>query len=172
MAEVPVDTRLWPERPPTVMPRTRPRLVPRAPASLKARTLAEQLPAEAWTRRRVPGDSRGPEYADFALRRMVASRGSLSGPDVWLVLRRQPGADPVRVFLCHAPRRITPACLVYLTGARWAIETCFREGRQLLGLGNCEGRSWQGWHRHMTLCLLLNFFLLQGKLALKKSNPV
>ena len=25
-----------------------------------------------------------------------------------------------------------------------------------------------GWHRHMTLCLLLHFFLLRGKLALKK----
>ena len=41
--------------------------------------------------------------------------------------------------------------LAYLTGARRAIETCFREGKQLLGLGDYEGRSWQGWHRHMTL---------------------
>ena len=165
MAEVPVDTRVWPERPPTVVPRTRVRLAPGAPASMEARTLAEQLPAAAWTRRRVPGDSRGPEHADFAIRRVVASRGSLPGPDVWLVLRRQPGADTVRVFLCHAPR------LAHLTGARRAIETCFREGKQLLGLGDYEGRSWQGWHRHTTLCMLLHFFLLQGRLALKKNSP-
>ena len=116
----------------------------------------------------MPGDSRGPEYADFAIRRVVASRGSLPGPEVWLVLRRQPGADTVRVFLYHAPRRIRPARLAYLTGARWAIETCFREGKQLLDLGDYEGRSWQGWHRHTTLCLLLHFFLLQGKRVLKK----
>jgi len=171
MAEVPVDTRVWPERPPTVVPRTRPRLAPGTPASMEARALAAQLPADAWTRHRVPGDSRGPEHADFAIRRVVASRGSLPGPEVWLVLRRQPGADPVRVFLCHAPRPIPPARLAYLTGARWAIETCFREGKQLLGLADYEGRNWQGWHRHMTLCLLLHFFLLQGKLVLKNSNP-
>ncbi len=126
-------------------------------------------PADAWTRHRVPGDSRGPEQADFAIRRVVASREGLPGPDVWLVLRRPPGADTVRVFLGHAPRRVKPAQLAHLTDARWAIETCFREGQQLLGLGDYEGRSWQGWHRHMTLCLLLHFFLLRGRRALKKT---
>ena len=49
------------------------------------------------------GDSRGPENTDFAIRRVVASHGSLPGPEVWLVLCRQPGADPVRVFLCQDP---------------------------------------------------------------------
>ncbi len=98
MAEVPVDTRVWLERQPTVVPRTRLRLAPGAQPSIEA-----QLPADAWTRHRVPGDSRGPEQADFVIRRVVASRGSLPGPDVWLVLRRQPGVDTVRVFLCHAP---------------------------------------------------------------------
>ena len=168
-AEVPVDTRLWPARPPTVMPRTRPRLVPGAPASLEVRALAAQLSTDVWTRQRVPGDSRGPEYAHCAIRRVVASRCRLLVPEVGLVLRRQPGADPIRVFLCHALRLIQPARLTYLTGARWAIETCFREGTQLLSLVDYEGRSWQGWHRHTTL--RLHFFLLQGKLARKKSHP-
>ena len=164
MAEVPTDTRLWLERPATVAGA-------RAPASLEARTMAARLPADAWTRRRVQEDSRGPVQADFAIRRAVASRGGLPGPDVWLVLRRNPGADRAQVFLCHAPRRVTPARLARLTGTRWAIETCFQEGKQLLGLGDYEGRSWQGWHRHMTLCMLLHFFLLQGKLAPRKSSP-
>ena len=146
MAEVPVDTRLWP-----------------------ARALAAQLPAGAWARHRVPGNSRGPEHADFAIRRVVALRGRLPGPEIWLVLRRPPETDPVRVFLCHAPRSIPSARLAYLTGARWAIETCFREGKPRLGLGDYEGRSQQGWLRHMTLCLLLHFFLPRGKLALKKT---
>ncbi len=134
---------------------TRPRLVPGDPASLKARVLAAQLPADARTRHWGPETSRVPKYADFAIRWMAASRGSLSGPEIWLVRHRQPGADPVRVFLCHAPRHIQPARLEHLTSACWAIETCFRKGKQLLDPDDYESRSRQGWHRHMTLCLLL-----------------
>ena len=156
MAEVPVDTWLWPERPPTVMPRTRARLVPRAPASLEARALAAQLPADAWTRHRVPGDSRSSEYADFARRRVVASRGSLPGLEVWLVLRSLPGTDRSGYSSV-----ILPATSSRPAWPAWpARENCFREGKLLLGLAGYEGRSWQGWHRHMTLCLLLHFFLL------------
>ena len=95
-----------------------------------------------------------------------------AGPDIRRVLHRRPGSEEARVFLCQVPRRVTPARLARLIGTRWTIETCFRKGRQLLGLGDYdEGRSWQGWHRYMTLCLLLHFFLLQGWLALKKSSP-
>ncbi len=60
-------------------------------------------------------------------RRVVASRRGLPGPDVWLV------APPVRVFLCQVSRRVKSAQLARLTGTRWSIETCFQEGKQLLG---------------------------------------
>ena len=49
-------------------------------ASLEGRTIAAQLDADAWTRRPVWEGSRGSEYASFAPRRVVASRGDLPGP--------------------------------------------------------------------------------------------
>ena len=42
-----------------VVPRTRVRLAPGAPASMEARALAAQLPAEAWTRRGCRGTAEG-----------------------------------------------------------------------------------------------------------------
>ena len=47
VAKVPVDPRLWPERPPTVVPRTRVRLAPGGPGLPRGAVLAAQLPEEA-----------------------------------------------------------------------------------------------------------------------------
>ena len=54
---------------------------------------------------------------------------------------------------------------------RWPIETCFENGKQELGLGDCQVRSWTGWQHHMTLCLLAHFFLIRLQLRLKHEAP-
>ncbi len=46
-----------------------------------------------------------------------------------------------------------------MTGLRWTIETCFGTAKGELGLDHCEARSWDGWHRHMTLCMAALAFL-------------
>jgi SRSO17 transposase len=47
---------------------------------------------------------------------------------------------------------------------RWPIETCFEDGKQYLGMGDYEVRSWRGWHHHMTLVILAHFFLVRLRL--------
>ena len=51
---------------------------------------------------------------------------------------------------------------------RWRIETCFEEGKQYLGMGDYEVRSWRGWHHHRTLGLLAHFFLGASAAAIEK----
>lgn len=41
--------------------------------------------------------------------------------------------------------------LVRLAKIRWRIETDYRGLKHGLGLGHFEGRSWNGWHHHVTL---------------------
>ena len=67
----------------------------------------------------------------------------------------------------NAPANTAFETLVHLTGMRWPIETCFEEGKQYLGLGDYQVRTWRGWQHHMTLCILAHFFLVQLKLRLK-----
>jgi SRSO17 transposase len=46
-----------------------------------------------------------------------------------------------------------------VAGCRWAIESAFEQAKQEVGLDDYEVRSWDGWHRHVTLALLAHAFL-------------
>ncbi len=53
--------------------------------------------------------------------------------------------------LALQPPADTPlTTLVRLTKLRWRIEHEYREMKQALGLAHFEGRTWQGWHHHVT----------------------
>lgn len=61
--------------------------------------------------------------------------------------------------------------LVRMSGMRWPIETSFEFGKQFIGLGDYEVRSWCGWHHHMTLSILAHFSLVRMQLKLKENAP-
>jgi SRSO17 transposase len=103
--------------------------------------------------------------AEFACERVVAVRDGLPEPEVWLVLRRSLSDGELKTFLSNAPEEIAPWRLARTSGMRWPIETCFEVGKQVVGMGDYEVRSWRGWHHHMTLVLVAMGFLvrLQGR---------
>ena len=168
-AEVPHDTRVWRARPATAVPAwsgrgrkpTRAQVLAPAPAPLTVAEVAAALPAAAWSLRVVKEGSKGPIAAEFARLRVVAVRDGLPGPDVWLVLRRNPETGELKTYLANAPAETPLTTLVRLSGMRWPIERCFEEGKQHLGLGDYEVRSWRGWHHHTTLVILAHFFLVR-----------
>jgi hypothetical protein len=53
----------------------------------------------------------------------------------------------------------------------YAIETCFEDGKQYIGMGDYQVRTWLGWHHHMTLCILGHFFLVRLRLKFKDKAP-
>jgi SRSO17 transposase len=176
-AEVPHDTQVWRQRPATAVPAwagrgrkpTRVHVVEGAPAAQTVMTVAESLPAAQWSRQTIKEGSQGPLVADCAALRVIAGRGGLPGPEVWLVLRRHVLTGELKTYLSNAPADISLTTLVRLSGMRWPIETCFEDGKQYLGMGDYEVRSWCGWHHHMTLCILAHFFLMRVRLRLKKT---
>lgn len=178
-AEVPHNTQVWRTRPSTYVPQwsrkgrkpTRERLSEGEPAPQAVRGVAGALPPTAWTRHTIKEGSKGPLVADFAFLRVVAVRNSLPGPEVWLVLRRAVSAGELKIYVCNAPPDTLPATLVRLSGMRWPIETSFEDGKQRVGLGDYQVRSWTGWHHHMTLCILAHFFLVRLQVRLGDKAP-
>ena len=170
--EVPHTTRLWEERPATHIPPRRgrgcrpqrERVVEGAPQARTVLEVAGALPAEAWTRQTITEGSQGPMVADVAAIRVGAVRDALPGPDVWLVLRRHGETGELKRSLCHAPVDTALEKLVHMSGMRWPRATCCEDSKQLLGMGDDEGRSWSGWHHHMTLVILAHFFVVRMSL--------
>jgi SRSO17 transposase len=175
-AEVSYRTRVWEERSATHVPLwrgrgrrpQRERLVEGAPEARTVRAVATALPAEVWTRQTIKEGRQGPLMADCATLRVVAVRDALPGPDGWLVWRRHVETGERKVSLCHAPVALAVATRGRMSGRRWPIETGLEDSKQLLGMGDDEGRRWTGWPHPMTLVILAHFFVVRRRLRLKK----
>jgi SRSO17 transposase len=61
--------------------------------------------------------------------------------------------------LVFARTGTTLSDMVQAIGSRWTIEQCIEEAKGQVGLDAYEVRSWQGWYRHITLCMLAHAFL-------------
>ncbi len=54
--------------------------------------------------------------------------------------------------------------LVGLARLRWRVEQDYRECKGALGLDHFEGRSFPGWHHHVTLVSVAHGFLTLERL--------
>ncbi|MFF6844916.1 IS701 family transposase [Streptomyces tanashiensis] len=82
----------------------------------------------------------------------------------WLIARWPEGErEPVQYWISNLPPDIPARDLVRLAKARWRIEHDYRELKTALGLDHFEGRSFAGWHRHVTLVTAAHLFLTEQR---------
>jgi SRSO17 transposase len=72
--------------------------------------------------------------------------------------------EPTRYWLSNLPETTPLVELVRLGKLRWRIEQDYRELKGALGLDHFEGRSWPGWHHHVTLVSVAHGFLTLERL--------
>jgi SRSO17 transposase len=77
---------------------------------------------------------------------------------------------PIKYWLSNLPADTPPADLVRLGKARWRIEHDYRELKTALGLDHFEGRSWTGWHRHVTLVTAAHLFCTELRQEIPKAT--
>jgi SRSO17 transposase len=180
IGEVPKDARVGLKRPAVQgpgkgtgrgAPRTKPRVAPGEPAPQAVAQVAAALPPTAWQRLSFREGSKGVQYAEFARVRVVAERGDLPGPDLWLVVQRGSEQHPeVKYYLSNAEVKCPLREQARAAHTRWPVEDGFLRGKQEVGLGDYEVQGWRGWHHHQTLAFLALWFLVmqQRRLGGKK----
>ena len=142
---------------------------PRPPVNLRQLAIASADQARPVTWRQGTKASQGNPTAlmtshFLAIRVRPANRdipraedGSL--PACWLLAEWPPQADePTGYWLSSLPETTAIRELVRLAKIRWRIEHDYRELKTGLGIDHFEGRSYLGWHRHVTLAALAQAF--------------
>lgn len=93
-------------------------------------------------------------------------------PECWLIAEWPAGKpEPTDYWLSTMPPDTPLRELVRLAKIRWRIEHDYRELKDGLGLDHFEGRSYLGWHRHVTLAALAQAFCTQLRYDPKAPAP-
>jgi SRSO17 transposase len=125
--------------------------------------VAATLPEEAWIRVSAGVGSKGYRLYDWACVLLAEPQASGAQPQArrWLLMRRSID-DPTKLvyYLGYEPAQTTMSELIRIAGRRWAIEDSFEAAKGGVGLEEYEVRKWDGWHRHITLCLLAHAYLV------------
>ena len=147
-----------------------------APSSLRALALEAgfaQTSEIVWRQ-----GSRGTMKARFlALRVRPANVGLRRAhpeelPLAWLLCEWSEGEEePSKYWLSNLPEETRLIDLVRLAKLRWRIEQDYRELKDALGLDHFEGRSFRGWHHHVTLVSVAHAFLTLQRLDPKADAP-
>ena len=160
---------VWPEPPPGAIPagngRGRPikcmRCGDQKPVSVKELAVANQ---KRFRTVRWREGSQGPLKSRFWAKRVQAAHGwnhgQVPGKEVWLLVERPADEpEPVKYYLCDLPKNTSWRQLVATARGRWRVEQDYQQRKEELGLDHFEGRSWTGWHHHVTLVMLAHLFL-------------
>jgi SRSO17 transposase len=172
---------VWPEPPGGAIPagngRGRPtkcmRFGDKKPVSVKELAVANQ---KQFRKVRWREGSRGPLTSRFWAQRVQTAHGwnhgQAPGKEVWLLVEWPTDEpEPVKYYLCDLPKSMSLRRLVATARGRWRVEQDYQQMKEELGLDHFEGRSWTGWHHHVTMVMLAHLFLrLEQKRRASKST--
>jgi len=139
------------------------------PISVKLLAEDESIP---WNDVVLGIGAKGPITAQDKIIRVTEVRDGNPGKDVWLYIRRLED-NSIKYSLCNAPADSPSGAIRKLALMRWAIEQCFNECKDHLGMDHYEVRSWPGWHRHILITLIAHLFVnkLRKQFSIKPNSP-
>lgn len=138
--------------------------------------IAKDLPPNRWRKVTWREGTKGPLSSRFARVVVWVANGLVRGKTMrecseeLLIEWPEGDTEPWKYWLSILPpQRTSFRSLVRKAKGRFRIEQDYEEMKGEVGLDHFEGRSWQGWHHHVTLVTLAYAFLTLEKMAAKKN---
>lgn len=179
IAAIPSTMSFWPATIATYAPRAevgRPRKfhVVRDPRKkpLQAQKWAKRLAGtpEAWKTIVLPHQRKKKiKVAAVRVREVDNAYHRRPGSERWLLIEQF--GDGFKYYLSNLPAEAVMRDLAIAAHSRWKIEQGYQQLKEELGLDHFEGRTWQGFHHHVTLCFMAYDFLLLLKQKWSKKKP-
>jgi SRSO17 transposase len=137
--------------------------------------IAKDLPSRSWKTVTWREGTKGPLSSRFARVVVWMANGLVQGktmevtPEELLIEWPEEDKGPWKYWLSSLPpQRTSFRGLVRKAKGRFRIEQDYEEMKGEVGLDHFEGRSWQGWHHHVTLVTLAYAFLMLERMGNKK----
>lgn len=137
-------------------------------AAMQSQQLAARIGARAFRRLTWREGTGGKLSSRFAFRRVKVAQddGTEAGDrePLWLMIEWPEGeAKPNKFVLTTLRRRMTKKEIVRIVKERWRTERAYEELKGELGLDHFEGRSYTGWHHHVSVVLCCYAFLVSER---------
>jgi SRSO17 transposase len=132
--------------------------------------IRRRIPVADWSYFRVRDGEKGPVEVRATMLSVATERTRQPWVRETLVIIETLDGKDRWYCLASASKDTSLAEFVRRAGLRHRIEEAFGEAKGEVGLDHFETRTWQGWHHHMTLCLMSHWFLLREKRRLGKKG--
>ena len=148
----------------------------RAGPAVSARDLALTIGRKGFRRSTWREGTKEPLWSRFALRRVVPAHDDGTDPahreDVWLLMEWPDGErEPTKYFMATLPRRTPRKQIVRIIKERYRTERLYEDLKGELGLDHFEGRSFPGWHHHISVALCCYAFVLSERVRRFPPRP-
>jgi len=91
---------------------------------------------------------------------------------VWLVIEWRSDEDQsAKFYLTTLPRRMSHKELVRIIKERWRTERMYEDLKGELGLDHFEGRSFRGWHHHVSVVICCYAFVVAERMRAFSPSP-
>lgn len=137
--------------------------------------VADAVGDEDWTSVTWNDGTNGELRGDFYRKRVRVAKSAtnrwLTDESGWLLLKRNHGPDDdLKAWLCWGLDDASLEELVTWGQLRWTVEKFHREIKQELGGDEYQGRTWQGFHHHLSAVMLAHAFIAERRLDIGRDR--